>query len=40
MDGGGEIRVVNVSSLTVDGKAAHSGGKAGHILHEKKETPL
>jgi AbrB family looped-hinge helix DNA binding protein len=40
MDGGGEIRIVNVSAMTVDGMAAHSGGKADHVLHEKKETPV
>jgi AbrB family looped-hinge helix DNA binding protein len=39
MDGGGEIRVVNVSSLAVGG-AAHPGGEADHVLHEKKETPV
>ena len=36
MDGGG-IRVVNVSSMTFVGQAAHSGDKA---THEKKENPL
>jgi len=36
MDGGG-IRVVNVSSLTFDGRAAHSDEMAAH---EKKEKPL
>jgi AbrB family looped-hinge helix DNA binding protein len=40
MDGGGEIRVVNVSTLTVDGRAEHPGGEADHVLHEKKETPV
>jgi AbrB family looped-hinge helix DNA binding protein len=40
MDGGDEIRVVNVSTLTVDGRAEHSGGKADHVLHEKKENPV
>jgi AbrB family looped-hinge helix DNA binding protein len=37
---GGEIRIVNVSTLTVDGRPEHPGGEAGHVLHEKKETPV
>jgi AbrB family looped-hinge helix DNA binding protein len=40
MDGGGEIRVVNVSTLTVDRRAEHPDGEADHVLHEKKDTPV
>jgi AbrB family looped-hinge helix DNA binding protein len=36
MDSGG-IRVVNVSTLTFGGKAAHSGDM---VAHEKKESPV
>jgi hypothetical protein len=39
MDGGGEIRVVNVSALTVGGLAEHTGDMVTHE-HEKKETPV
>jgi hypothetical protein len=37
---GGEIRVVNVSTLTVGRRVEHPGGEADHVLHEKKETPV
>jgi AbrB family looped-hinge helix DNA binding protein len=37
---GGAIRVVNVSALPLGGQTEHPGGEAGHVLHEKKETPV
>jgi AbrB family looped-hinge helix DNA binding protein len=39
MDGGGAIRVVNVSTLTVGGQAEHTGDMVTHE-HEKKKTPV